>query len=207
MKHSQNKDLLLTMKSRFLWVRLQLQLLCHMQTEYQVLSALESLPPTLSATYDQIYEGIKRSPSTHEAQKALAWLACARKPLRPDQWAVAVSWTIRKKTRPENVKVIYLSAETLLGMCQNLVVHDEMQNCITFAHVSVREYLESKRVFATSELEFMAVVEQNRKTPVRTVETASVPFLPIRGRSTRYPPSRQPGMPSTAMMRLFLYVM
>ncbi|KAL4800365.1 hypothetical protein BDV19DRAFT_68949 [Aspergillus venezuelensis] len=143
-------------RSRFLWVRLQVQLLCNMQTEYQVLSALKSLPPTLSAAYDQIYEKIKRSPSAHEAQKALAWLACARKPLRPDQWAVAVSWTVRTKARPEDMEVIYLSAETLLGMCQNLVVYDEMQNCITFAHVSVREYLESKRVFATSELEFMA---------------------------------------------------
>ncbi|KAL4969617.1 ankyrin repeat domain-containing protein [Aspergillus stella-maris] len=139
----------------FLWVRLQLQLLCHMQTEYQVLSSLDSLPPTLRTTYDQIYEGIERSPSAHEAQTALAWLACARQPLRPDQWAVAVSWTIRKKARPEDKGVIYLSAETLLGMCQSLLIHDEMQNCITYAHVSVREYLESKGMLSTSELEFM----------------------------------------------------
>ncbi|KAL4950117.1 hypothetical protein BDW69DRAFT_62286 [Aspergillus filifer] len=149
-------ELLAKSGGMFLWVRLQLQLLCHMQTEYQMLSYLDSLPPTLSATYDQIYGRIEGSPSAHEAQKALLWLACARQPLRPDQWAVAVSWTIRKKARPEDKEVIHLNAETLLGMCQNLVVHDEMQNCITYAHVSVREYLESKGMLATSELEYMA---------------------------------------------------
>jgi hypothetical protein len=54
--------------------------------------------------------------------------------------------------------------------------------------------------------ELRAVVEAYRNTPVRTVDTASVPFLPNRGSSTSSPPIRAPGTPSTAMMSEFRYV-
>jgi hypothetical protein len=41
-------------------------------------------------------------------------------------------------------------------MCQNLVVYDEMQNNIAFAHISVREYLEGKPRFEEVHLETIA---------------------------------------------------
>lgn len=54
--------------------------------------------------------------------------------------------------------------------------------------------------------ELSAVVEQNRNTPVRTVDAASVPLRPIRGVSTSSPPRRHPGTPSAAMISELRYV-
>jgi hypothetical protein len=54
--------------------------------------------------------------------------------------------------------------------------------------------------------EFRAVVEAYKNTPVSTVDTESVPFLPKCGSSTSHPPSKAPGTPSTAMMSEFRYV-
>ena len=55
-----------------------------------------------------------------------------------------------------------------------------------------------------SDLESVAVVDAYKKTPVPTVESERVPFLPSLGSSTIQPPSRAPGMPRTEMMREFL---
>ena len=52
----------------------------------------------------------------------------------------------------------------------------------------------------SKESEVLAVVEQYRKTPVKTVESARVPLRPKLLISTIAPPSRAPGTPSTAMM-------
>ncbi|KAL3466091.1 hypothetical protein BJX64DRAFT_36525 [Aspergillus heterothallicus] len=41
-------------------------------------------------------------------------------------------------------------------MCQNLVVYDEMQNHIVFAHISVLEYLEKEPHFDELNMEIMA---------------------------------------------------
>lgn len=54
--------------------------------------------------------------------------------------------------------------------------------------------------------ESSAVVDAYRNTPVSTVDSASVPFLPRRGSSTSSPPTSAPGTPSTAMMSEFRYV-
>ena len=148
--------LAMLMLLRFLWVRLQIQLLCEMQTEYQVRSSLGRLPTTLIDIYDRIYENIEHSHSFYEAEKALAWLLCAREPLRPEQWASAVSWALERKATPGDAYPIRLTAETLRGMCQNLVVYNEMQDNITYAHISVREYLETKPQFSKLNLETMA---------------------------------------------------
>lgn len=58
----------------------------------------------------------------------------------------------------------------------------------------------------SNDSELSAVVEAYRNTPVRMVDTASVPFRPNPRSSTRSPPIRAPGTPSTAMMSEFRYV-
>lgn len=127
-----------------------------MQTENQVLSLLGRLPPTLSETYDRIYQKIEQSPSAYEAHKALSWLMCAREPLRPTQWASGTSWAVNKAQALGDTIPSHLSVETLLGMCQNLVVYDELQNHIVYAHISVLEYLEKKPHFSKLYLETLA---------------------------------------------------
>lgn len=52
-----------------------------------------------------------------------------------------------------------------------------------------------------------AVVDANRKTPVRAVDVAKAPFRPNLGIWTSAPPIKAPGTPSTAMMAKLRYVM
>ena len=53
----------------------------------------------------------------------------------------------------------------------------------------------------------VAVVDARRKAPVIAVEELRAPFRPKPGSSTSIPPSRQPGMPMTAIINEFRYVM
>ena len=55
--------------------------------------------------------------------------------------------------------------------------------------------------------EVRAVVEPYKNTPVKAVESASVPLRPNFLISTMAPPSSAPGTPSTAMIKLLRYVM
>lgn len=141
--------------TRFLWVSLQIKLLCEMQTERQLLSWLGRLPTTLIKIYDGLYERI-RGPSFEEAQLALAWLMCAREPLRPEQWASAVSWALWKNRTPRDAYPTRSNFRALLDMCQYLVLYDEIQDSMTYVHFSVREYLEKKPQFPKLILETMA---------------------------------------------------
>ena len=53
----------------------------------------------------------------------------------------------------------------------------------------------------------VAVVDAYRNAPVAAVDAKRAPFRPMYGSSMSTAPSRDPGMPSVAMMRLLRYVM
>lgn len=141
---------------RFLWVKLQLQFLCSLESNYQVLVRLGKLPTTLREIYDQIFKSIESSASSLEAQKALAWILCSKGSLQPAQWSTAVMWAMGRKRALDDEVPIRLNADALLGMCRNLVMFDELQNNITYTHISVREYLETKPQFSKLILETTA---------------------------------------------------
>jgi predicted acetyltransferase len=126
---------------RFMWVDLQIKHLCAMKIDYEVEKELGKLPGDLAMTYDQIYKRIQDDVhSAPWALKALMWILGAEEPLSPDEWAGGVSWAL---LRPDG-KPLKLEMPVLLDVCQNLVVHDGQQNVMRFAHLSVREFLETK---------------------------------------------------------------
>jgi predicted transcriptional regulator len=124
-----------------MWVDLQIKHLCAMKIDYEVEKELGKLPGDLATTYDQIYKRIQNDiHSVPWALKALMWILGAEKPLSPDEWAGGVSWALlRSDGNPSG-----LGVSVLLDVCQNLVVHDGQQNVMRFAHLSVREFLETK---------------------------------------------------------------
>jgi len=65
-----------------------------------------------------------------------------------------VTWAIRTSKR--NLEHPALTIDALLNECHNLVVLDRQQNMLRFAHLSVREFLETRLEFTSPEANKMA---------------------------------------------------
>jgi ankyrin repeat protein len=130
---------------RFLWVSLQLQSICdfeRIQLVEDLLEELHKVPQSLQHLYDsamrQIYKkGIRARAS---ALKALQWILSAERPLSCEALVQAVN----------EVAETTLTTSDIVDLCNNLVVIDEELNVFRFAHLSVREYLESRDDFSSN---------------------------------------------------------
>jgi predicted acetyltransferase len=123
-----------------MWVDLQIKHLCTIKIDDEVENELGKLPRDLARTYDQIYKRIQDDDSAPWALKALMWILGAVEPLSPDEWTGGVSWaSLKPDGNPPTLEMA-----VLLDVCQNLVVHDSQRNVMRFAHLSVREFLETR---------------------------------------------------------------
>ncbi|OOQ87883.1 hypothetical protein PEBR_15031 [Penicillium brasilianum] len=125
----------------FLWVYLQLEILwdtCY--TDAEIRFALASLPKGLEDTYGRCMERIDRKDG--RVLKVLKWVSFATSPLHIEELREAIAfdledtaWNLEKIPRKEFV----------IGCCANLVVLDSTDDCVRFAHSSVKQYLEKYR--------------------------------------------------------------
>ncbi|KAH6669479.1 hypothetical protein B0J14DRAFT_431832, partial [Halenospora varia] len=126
----------------FRWASLQIQNLCDAQRikhEQDIREELGKLPRDLKQSYDAIYSRIISAGSTSRAvaEKAMKWILCAQRRLNMEELIAAVSTDLHGHH-------ITLTAIDLLNMCCNLLIIDEEAKIFRFAHLSVREYLESR---------------------------------------------------------------
>lgn len=144
---------------RFRWASLQIQNLCdpqRMKLASDVEAALDRLPETLAELYGLILEQIQRTEPEGRsvAENALKWLLCAQVSLSTKQMIELV---------PATSKLLFseagpmLEAADILSLCCNLVVLDMELDCFRFAHVSVRDFLESRVGFDSDTIHMMAV--------------------------------------------------
>lgn len=130
----------LTCLLRFRWVSLQLQYLSTIKLVGLVEERLGRLPQRLHKIYEETYK--KRFCEYADEEKALVqcalrWLLCSEVPLDTETFLRLTSSSSYQKGVDE------LSRDTLLGLCFNFIVHDAELDIFRFAHLSVREYLES----------------------------------------------------------------
>ncbi|GKZ38746.1 hypothetical protein AbraIFM66950_011182 [Aspergillus brasiliensis] len=124
----------------FLWVTLQLESISDTERIKDVESihqALAALPSSLSKSYERIYERIQalgEGPKT-VAMQSLQWLLCAKRKLSVGEFLAAVS--------KASVKSTSITARAIIDYCCNLVVFDNVEDTFRFAHVTVREFLET----------------------------------------------------------------
>jgi hypothetical protein len=148
---------------------------------------LGKLPTDLATTYDQIYKRIQDDVHSEPlALKALMWILGAEKPLSPDEWAGGVSWALPRS----NGKSPKLKTSMLLDVCENLVVHDGHRNVMRFAHLSVREFLETKALDRqAAEMAACACLAILQHPHILNAQpTASTDFTPFHQYSIRYWP-------------------
>ncbi|KAH6670609.1 hypothetical protein B0J14DRAFT_99850 [Halenospora varia] len=133
----------------FRWVELQLDLLISSErrikyrkdfenrlTKLELGSGQEVLE-SLRETYDDIYERNTRDGeySRNVAEKALQWILSAARPLKIWELGVAVSVSTEDP----------ITTDLLLELCSNFFLVDP-RGLVQLAHLSVREYLETKEV-------------------------------------------------------------
>ncbi|CAG8026910.1 unnamed protein product [Penicillium nalgiovense] len=123
---------------RFLWVYFQLEILwatCFTDTEIK--SALKELPKDLEEIYHCCVKRINFQ--DRRTLKVLKWISFAARPLHIEELREAIAFDLQDTTwdaerKPQKTFVI--------GCCANLVIIDPIDNCVRFAHFSVKQYLD-----------------------------------------------------------------
>lgn len=129
---------------RFRWASLQLELLCAQKLDEDVRSKLGRLPPKLEQLYVEAYDQLTSySGDTGHCiiDNAFKWLLSARRTLNASEflWAVAINLTVPFED---------VTRQTVLDLCYNFVLYDEGLDIFRFAHLSVREFLETRSEFS-----------------------------------------------------------
>ena len=123
-----------------------------MTLDSDIRSRLGLLPPRLEQLYGEIYSELISDPgdvACSVIQSTLKWLLSAQKTLHTPEflWAVTIELDVPSKNTTK---------EIILGLCRNLVIHDEDLDTFRFAHLSVREFLEKKPEFSLVSCNIMA---------------------------------------------------
>jgi len=127
-----------------------------MATPKDVRDCLGRLPDTLIEAYAEIYNRIlaQKGSAPRLALNAFRWIQFSYEPLRTETLLDAVTAEVSGSGEFSHDTV---QANDLLKACQNLVVLDERLNVFRLAHLSVKEYLETKMLEVESHAEISKV--------------------------------------------------
>ncbi|KAF7889956.1 uncharacterized protein EAF02_002371 [Botrytis sinoallii] len=120
------------------------------KTEANVHHALDHLPQELGKSYGVVISQIMQAeyPNPLLASRALKWLLCSREALNSKTFPQAIF--VNNAGHP------LLSNDEILSICFNLVVYNKETDKFQFAHLSVREYLESQPGYSAEDTNLMA---------------------------------------------------
>jgi hypothetical protein len=116
-----------------------------MKKAADVRNELGRLPKKLADIYAKIYEQVEEGGDQQFAERALRWLLCSKAPLSTADLLSVVFTDTTEDSPPAD-------AATLLEICCNLLVLDDVLHTFRFAHLSVREYLETRPEYVEIEL-------------------------------------------------------
>jgi len=131
---------------RFLWVDYQLRELCKLCLESDIRARLGKLPRGLGGVYDEIMSSIESRPGTdfELATRALKWMLVSRRPLKPQELVTATE--LNPSIPPDRTaSEPSLDAELVIHVCGGLILVDHELDVMRFAHLSVQEYLETRK--------------------------------------------------------------
>ncbi|KAK3989426.1 ankyrin repeat-containing domain protein [Cladorrhinum sp. PSN332] len=143
----------------FRWVSCQLDLIKTSRWPSDVRRELKLLPKTLDETYERALLSIEHS-SQGEAAIGLAWLVCASRAIRVEEFVEAVAldeYGVPDPKRLERSEALLKALESLASTVSRMVMQrlfdftgwggkKEVPHEIKLAHFSVQEYLTSERI-------------------------------------------------------------
>ncbi|PMD27144.1 hypothetical protein NA56DRAFT_697312 [Hyaloscypha hepaticicola] len=124
----------------FRWVACQLDYLCELNTDKAIRRGLNSLPPTLFATYERILDRVNASSSDTQklVQRVLTWIVCSEEPLSTKELLQAVSIS-EGDTKLDHDAMP--DEEGILKWCSSLVRRTPDGDRLELAHFTVEEFL------------------------------------------------------------------
>ncbi|KAI9043149.1 putative ferric reductase transmembrane component [Aspergillus affinis] len=127
----------------FQWAALQIHQIQRCKSEASVWKRLENLPDGLQKAYDEVWGQIENLEDCDKliVSRAIMWVMAAKTPLLSGQLLCAVRINV---TGDEPALAGEIDEQGLLWLCNNLLTLDSQQKVWRFAHLSVREYLETK---------------------------------------------------------------
>ncbi|KAJ5537709.1 ankyrin [Penicillium frequentans] len=124
----------------FQWVFLQTSNLKTCQLVEDVLEGIKEMPQELPDAYEHIYRIISKRKSQKEiVDRAFMWIMCSCAPLTSEILLAGVGLSGDSDTAHKKI-----TKDQLLGLCQNLIVFDDLEGVWRFSHASVAEYAEDK---------------------------------------------------------------
>lgn len=127
---------------RFRWVSLSLQNFRGLTVERAVRNRLGRLPKDLQKLYQETYDHQVKTGDEEQisiAKDAFRLLLCLENTMPTEEFQTALSFC----SGDEEI----LIKDDLLELCFNFVIDDQESNSFRFAHLSVREFLETKEGF------------------------------------------------------------
>jgi hypothetical protein len=124
----------------FRWVACQLDYLCELNTDKAIRRGLNSLPPTLFATYERILDRVNASNSDTQklVHRVLTWIVCSKKPLSTKELLEAVSISEGDTELDHDAMP---DEEGILKWCSSLVRRTPDGDRLELAHFTVEEFL------------------------------------------------------------------
>jgi hypothetical protein len=125
-------------RGMFLWVVLQIKMICAMQTDAEIVEALGNLPEDLSDTYSRILRKAHGTLGRYQG-KIFQLVISAQEPLRIDEIQEALSVTpgITEWNPSKIINDIY----SALATCGCLIHIEEEELTVRFVHPSVKDFL------------------------------------------------------------------
>ena len=122
----------------------QIEDICAQHSDEAIRRIIGSLPRDLPATYQRALERVVRNHKAEVARKMFRWVAAAKRPLSlmEIREAIAVEPCQPFSQQDKLVNDVY----QLIPWCGNLLVLDEEEGLVQFAHHSVKDYLLSREV-------------------------------------------------------------
>lgn len=123
---------------RFLWVVLQIDSICAERTDEAIRDALNDLPLDLSETFRRILQKAG-GPDSRYQRRILELLVAAFRPLTVEQLREALS--VVPGDAVWNPARLINNVYATLACCGSLIVVDEEELTVRFAHHSIRQFL------------------------------------------------------------------
>jgi hypothetical protein len=121
----------------FLWVVLQIQTLCCLETDDDIASALDNLPSDLTETYRRILSRVEGKKKAYQ-ELILQLITVAQRPLKVEELREVLS-VVPGQTEFVASKLVN-DIHSILATCGCLIYVDEEDFAVRFVHPSVREY-------------------------------------------------------------------
>ncbi|RSL69555.1 hypothetical protein CEP53_002179 [Fusarium sp. AF-6] len=132
--------------NRFLWVQLQIEVLCRKKTEHDIFTALEA---GLSANLDKIYANTYQSfleldrTARSVVQGVISWILYAKSSLTIEALRGALKLSPELSHQSSDLKL-----PDLFDVCHNLVVLDPAMNILRLCHPSARDFMQRQTMFS-----------------------------------------------------------